>query len=129
MTLRQRMQSLACNVFVSDLTLEFDAGGVVLGHGFHPWKARQPRSIPNPRPVHCQGRTPQRPPRWHSICQPECQFDQSYNEDCNAEDSELSENKVWSLGRANFDYCAPRAYRNVSEVLSADCALARCGAG
>src|SRR5438876_6097544 len=58
MTLRQRMQSLACNVFLSDLTLEFDAVGVVLGHGFHPWKARRPRSIPNPRPVHCQGRTP-----------------------------------------------------------------------
>src|SRR5437016_10874316 len=59
MTLRQRMQSLACNVFLSDLTLEFDAVGVVLGHGFHPWKARRPRSIPNPRPVHCQGRTPE----------------------------------------------------------------------
>src|SRR5262249_39308931 len=57
-TLRQRMQSLACNVFLSDLTLEFDAVGVVLGHGFHPWKARRPRSIPNPRPVHRQGRTP-----------------------------------------------------------------------
>src|SRR5262249_30504634 len=57
-TLRQRMQSLACNVFLSDLTLEFDAVGVVLGHGFHPWKARRPRSIPNPRPVHRHGRTP-----------------------------------------------------------------------
>src|SRR5262249_7422640 len=57
-TLRQRMQSLACNVFLSDLTLEFDAVGVALGHGFHPWKARRPRSIPNPRPVHRQGRTP-----------------------------------------------------------------------
>src|SRR5262244_3897807 len=52
------MQSLACNVFLSDLTLEFDAVGVVLGHGFHPWKARRPRSIPNPRPVHRHGRTP-----------------------------------------------------------------------
>src|SRR5262245_51642485 len=52
------MQGLACNVFLSDLTLEFDAVGVVLGHGFHPWKARRPRSIPNPRPVHRQGRTP-----------------------------------------------------------------------
>src|SRR5215472_5891315 len=50
--------SLACNVFLSDLTLEFDAVGAVLGHGFHPWKARRPRSIPNPRPVHRQGRTP-----------------------------------------------------------------------
>src|SRR5262249_14533150 len=59
-TLRQSMQSLACNVFLSDLTLEFDAVGVVLGHGFHPWKARRPRSIPNPRPVHRQGRTPYR---------------------------------------------------------------------
>jgi len=56
---------------------------------------------------------------------PEGQFDQSYNEDCNAKDSELSENKVWSLGRAHFDYYATRAYRNVNEVLSADSALAR----
>src|SRR5262249_1625826 len=55
-----RMQGLACNVFLSDLTLEFDAVGVVLGHGFHPWKARRPRSIPNPRPVHRHGRTPVR---------------------------------------------------------------------
>jgi hypothetical protein len=38
-----------------------------------------------------------------SICQPECQFGQSYNEDCNAKDGKLSKNKVWSLGRANFD--------------------------
>src|SRR6516162_7817745 len=52
------MQSLACNVFLSDQTLEFDAVGVVPGHGFHPWKARRPRSIPTHDPVHRQGRTP-----------------------------------------------------------------------
>src|SRR4029450_11865877 len=46
-----------------------------------------------------------------------------------ADDNELSENQVWSLGRADFDYCAPRAYRNVNEVLSAYCALARDRAG
>jgi hypothetical protein len=66
---------------------------------------------------------------WHSICQPECQFDQGCNEDSNAEDNELSENEAWSLAGANFDYCAPRAYRNANEVLSADCALARRRAG
>jgi len=44
--------------------------------------------------------------RWDLICKPECQFNQSYNEDW-AEDKELSENKLWSVGRANFDYCAP----------------------
>jgi len=43
---------------------------------------------------------------WHSIYQPECQLDQSDNDDC-AEDNELSENKLWSIGRANFDYYAP----------------------
>jgi hypothetical protein len=32
--------------------------GAVLGHGFHPLKARQPRSIPNLQSVHRQGRTP-----------------------------------------------------------------------
>ena len=38
-----------------------------------------------------------------SSYQPECQFDQSCNDDC-AEDNELSENKRWLVGRANFDY-------------------------
>ena len=32
--------------------------GAVLGHGFHPLKARQCRSIPNLQTVHRQGRTP-----------------------------------------------------------------------
>ena len=47
MALRQRMQGLARNVFLGDLTLEFDAVGAVLGHGFHPWKPGKFRSIPN----------------------------------------------------------------------------------
>src|SRR5215470_8280032 len=34
-----------------------------------------------------------------------------------------------SVGRANFDYYAPRAHRNVNDVLSTDCALARWRAG
>jgi hypothetical protein len=33
--------------------------GAVLGHGFHPLKARQPRSIPKLQSVHRQGRTPE----------------------------------------------------------------------
>src|SRR5262249_22004360 len=66
--------------------------------------------------------------RWYSIYQPEGQFDQSYNDDC-AEDNELSENKLWSVGRANFDYYAPRAHRNVNDVFSTDCALAHWRAG
>src|SRR5262249_14156032 len=45
--LRQRMQGLAGNVFLGDLTPEFDAVGAVLGHGFHPWKPGKFRSIPN----------------------------------------------------------------------------------
>jgi hypothetical protein len=41
----------------------------------------------------------------HSICQPECQFDQSYNDDCNAEDNELSKNKLFSLsGKRRLAY-------------------------
>src|SRR5262249_31424466 len=44
------MKRLACTVFLTDVTLEFDTVGVVLRHDFHPWKARRPRSIPNPRP-------------------------------------------------------------------------------
>src|SRR5262252_5674643 len=88
----------------------------VLGHGLSP---RKPGSVsrfsPSPS-VHPKG------------CTPECQLDQSDNDDC-AEDNELSENKLWSVGRANFDYYAPRAHRNVNDVLSTDCALARWRAG
>src|SRR5262245_23969632 len=65
---------------------------------------------------------------WHSIYQPQRQLDQSDNDDC-AEDNELSENKLWSVGRANLDYYAPRAHRNVTDILSTDCALARWRAG
>src|SRR5262245_9633992 len=56
--LRQRMQGLARNVFLGDLTLEFDAVGAVLGHGFHPWKPGKFRSIPNLQSVHRLGCTP-----------------------------------------------------------------------
>src|SRR5215813_2990633 len=42
----------------------------------------------------------------HSIYQPQCQLNQSDNDDC-AEDNELSENKLWSVGRADFDYYVP----------------------
>src|SRR5215211_8877803 len=57
-TLRQSMQRLACKELLCDLTLKLGAVDAVLGHGFHPLKARQPRSIPNLRSVHRQGRTP-----------------------------------------------------------------------
>src|SRR5262249_38931428 len=53
-----RMQGLARNVFQGDLTLEFDAAGAVLGHGFHPWKPGKFRSIPNLQSVHRLGCTP-----------------------------------------------------------------------
>jgi hypothetical protein len=49
------MQGLAC---IPELTLEFDAVGAVLGHGFHPWKPGKFRSIPNLQSVHRLGRTP-----------------------------------------------------------------------
>src|SRR5215472_3411892 len=52
------MQGLARNVFLGDLTLEFDAVGAVLGHGFHPWKPGKFRSIPNLQSVHRLGCTP-----------------------------------------------------------------------
>ena len=52
------MERLACNEVLGDLPFELDAVGAVLGHGFHPLKARQLRSIPNLQPVHRQGRTP-----------------------------------------------------------------------
>jgi hypothetical protein len=41
------------------LSFELDAMDAVLGHGFHPLKARQRRSIPNLQTVHRHGRIPQ----------------------------------------------------------------------
>jgi hypothetical protein len=52
------MECLARNEVLGDLSFELDAMGAVLGHGFHPLKARQFRSIPNPQIVHRQGRAP-----------------------------------------------------------------------
>jgi hypothetical protein len=46
------MECLARNEVLGDLSFELDAMGAVLGHGFHPLKARQRRSIPNPQTVH-----------------------------------------------------------------------------
>src|SRR5499433_1977948 len=65
--LRQRMQGLARNVFQGDLTLEFDAVGAVLGHGFHPWKPGKFRSIPNLQSVHRLGCTPITGQIWKPI--------------------------------------------------------------
>ena len=44
---RKTRKSLARNVFLGNLTLEFGAVGAVLGHGFHTWKLGEFRSIPN----------------------------------------------------------------------------------
>jgi hypothetical protein len=52
------MKRLACHEVLDDLPFELDAVSAVVGHGFHPLKARQPRSIPNLKSVHRQGRTP-----------------------------------------------------------------------
>jgi hypothetical protein len=38
--------------------------GAVLGHGFHPLKARQRQSIPNLQTVHGHGRIPIRGQIW-----------------------------------------------------------------
>ena len=51
------VERLARNEFLGDLPFEFDAMGTMLGHGFHPLKARRFRSIPNLQDVHRQGRT------------------------------------------------------------------------
>ena len=68
--LRQPMQGLTCYEFLGDLTLELGAVSPVLGHGFHPWKAQQPRSIPNPQPVHREGRTPSGGQNLHAELHP-----------------------------------------------------------
>src|SRR5271163_2421286 len=58
MPLRQSMQRLAGDELLRYLSFECGAVGTVLGHGFHPLKARRRWSIPNPSPVHPEGRTP-----------------------------------------------------------------------
>ena len=63
------VECLARNEVLGDLSFELDAMGAVLGHGFHPLKARQCRSIPNLQTVHCQGRTPPNG-QWESIKSP-----------------------------------------------------------
>jgi hypothetical protein len=52
------VQRFARDELLRLLPFEFDAMLTVLGHGFHPLKARQSRSIPNLQSVHSQGRTP-----------------------------------------------------------------------
>ena len=43
----ETVECLARNEVQGDLSFELDAMDAVLGHGFHPLKARQRRSIPN----------------------------------------------------------------------------------
>ena len=54
----ESVKRFARDKFLGDLPFELDAVGAVLGHGFHPLKARQLRSIHNLQSVHRQGRTP-----------------------------------------------------------------------
>ena len=58
MAFGETVECLARNEVLGDLSFELDAMGAVLGHGFHPLKARQRRSIPNLQTVHRQGRIP-----------------------------------------------------------------------
>ena len=59
MAFGETVECLARNEVLGDLSFELDAMGAVLGHGFHPLKARQRRSIPNLQTVHRQGRIPE----------------------------------------------------------------------
>ena len=60
MAFGETVECLASEEFLGNLPFEFDAVGAVPGHGFHPLKARQSRSIPNLQDVHRQGRTAER---------------------------------------------------------------------
>src|SRR6478752_6211296 len=55
----ETVECLARNEVQGDLSFELDAMDAVLGHGFHPLKVRQRRSIPNLQTVHRHGRIPQ----------------------------------------------------------------------
>ena len=52
------MKALPGEKLLRHLPLEFDTVCAVLCHGFHPLKARRPRSTPYTSPVRVQGRTP-----------------------------------------------------------------------
>ena len=54
----ETVECLARNEVEGDLSFELDAMDAVLGHGFHPLKARQRRSIRNLLAVHRLGRIP-----------------------------------------------------------------------
>jgi hypothetical protein len=54
----ETVECLARNEVQGNLSFELDAMDAVLGHGFHPLKARQRRSIPNLQTVHRHGRIP-----------------------------------------------------------------------
>ena len=58
MAFGETVECLARNEVLGDLSFKLDAMGAVLGHGFHPLKARQRRSIPNLQTVYRQGRIP-----------------------------------------------------------------------
>ena len=58
MAFGETVECLARNEVQGDLSFELDAMDAVLGHGFHPLKARQRRSIPNLQTVHRHGRIP-----------------------------------------------------------------------
>ena len=52
MAFGERPWSVAHDEFQGDLSFELDAMDAVLGHGFHPLKARQRRQIANLQTVH-----------------------------------------------------------------------------
>src|SRR3984885_3249017 len=54
----ETVECLARNEVQGDLSFELDAMDAGLGHGFHPLKARQRRSIPNLQGVHRHGPIP-----------------------------------------------------------------------
>ena len=58
MAFGETVECLARNEVQGDMSFELDAMDAVLGHGFHPLKARQRRSIPNLQTVHRHGRIP-----------------------------------------------------------------------
>ena len=58
MAFGETVECLARKEVLGDLSFELDAMGAVLGHGFHPLKARQRRSISNLQTVHRHGRIP-----------------------------------------------------------------------
>jgi hypothetical protein len=97
------VECLARYEVLGDLSFELDAMSAVLGHGFHPLKARQRRSIPNLQTVHRHGRTPNTCHQLYFNNQ-DGQFSDNGHVDCARAVADLSKDKPKNSSTARTEF-------------------------